>query len=70
MQDEDLGHHNYFLGLEVTTISNGSYLTHATRTYNILFCVIIMDSKIVDTPFEPKTLLNSHDGKSPCVTLY
>ena len=61
---KDLGPLNYFLGLEVSSFSDGYYLTQAKYTSNLISLANITNSKIVDTPIEYNRCLNSHDGKS------
>ena len=68
---KDLGPLNYFLGLEVSSSTNGYYLTRANYTSNLISRASITDSKIVDTPIKYNCRLNSHDGESLSdVTLY
>ena len=62
---------NYFLGLEVSSSTNGYYLTQAKYTSNLISRANIIDSKIVDTLIEYNYRLNSHDGESlSYATLY
>ena len=61
---KDLGPLNYFLGLEVSSFTNGYYLTQAKYTSDLISQASITDSKIVDTPIEYNCRLNSHDGES------
>ena len=68
---KDLDPLNYFLGLEVSSSTDGYYLTQAKYTSELISRVSITDSKIVDTPIEYNYCLNSHDGESLFdVTLY
>ena len=68
---KDLGPLSYFLGLEVSSSSDGYYLTQAKYTSNLISRAGIMDRKIVDTPIEYNNCLNTHDGKPlPDATLY
>jgi hypothetical protein len=60
---KDLGPLSYFLGLEISSSSDGYYLTQAMYTSDIISRAIITDSKIVDTPIEYNNSLNTHDGK-------
>uniref|UniRef100_A0A2N9GDD8 Integrase catalytic domain-containing protein n=1 Tax=Fagus sylvatica TaxID=28930 RepID=A0A2N9GDD8_FAGSY len=68
---KDLGPLSYFLGLEVSSSSDGYYLTQAKYTSNLISRAGITDSKIVDTPIEYNNRLNTHDGEPlPDATLY
>ena len=60
---KDLGPLNYFLGLKVSSSSDGYYLTQAKYTSDLISRAGITDSKIVDTPIEYNNRLNTHDGK-------
>ena len=61
---KDLGPLNYFLGLEVSSSTDGYYLTQAKYTSDLISRASINDSKIVDTPIEYNCHLNSHDSES------
>ena len=61
---KDLGPLNYFLGLEVSSSTDGYYLTQAKYTSDLISRSSITDSKIVGTPIEYNCSLNSHDGES------
>ena len=61
---KDLDPLNYFLGLEVSSSTNGYYLTQAKYTSNLISRASITNSKIVDTPIKYNCHLNSHDGQS------
>ena len=68
---KDLGPLNYFLGLEVSSSTDGYYLTQAKYASDLIPRASITDSKIVDTPIEYNCHLNSHDDESLYdVTLY
>uniref|UniRef100_A0A2N9GXF4 Reverse transcriptase Ty1/copia-type domain-containing protein n=1 Tax=Fagus sylvatica TaxID=28930 RepID=A0A2N9GXF4_FAGSY len=68
---KDLGPLSYFLGLEVSSSSDGYYLTQAKYTSDLISRAGITDSKIVDTPIEYNNRLNTHDGEPlPNATLY
>uniref|UniRef100_A0A2N9HB54 Integrase catalytic domain-containing protein n=1 Tax=Fagus sylvatica TaxID=28930 RepID=A0A2N9HB54_FAGSY len=68
---KDLGPLSYFLGLEISSSSDGYYLTQAKYTSDLIFRAGIMDSKIVDTPIEYNNCLNTHDGEPlPDATFY
>uniref|UniRef100_A0A2N9HCN5 Integrase catalytic domain-containing protein n=1 Tax=Fagus sylvatica TaxID=28930 RepID=A0A2N9HCN5_FAGSY len=68
---KDLGPLSYFLGLEVSSSSDGYYLTQAKYTSDLISLAGITDSKIVDTPIEYNNCLNTHDGEPlPDATLY
>ena len=47
---KDLGALSYFLSLEVTSSSNGYYLSQAKYASDLLFKVSLTDSKTVSTP--------------------
>ena len=49
---KDLGILNYFLGLEVTSSSDGYYLSQANYASDLLSKVGITDNKTVFTPLE------------------
>ena len=61
---KDLGPLNYFLGIEVSSSTDGYYLTQAKYTSDLISRANITDSKIVDTPIEYNCRLNSRDGES------
>ena len=61
---KDLGPLNYFLGLEVSSSTDGYYLTQAKYTSDPISRASITDSKMIDTPIEYNCRLNSHDGES------
>jgi hypothetical protein len=68
---KDLDPLSYFLGFEVSSSSDGYYLTQAKYTSDLISRAGIMDSKIVDTPIEYNNRLNTHDGEPlPDATLY
>jgi hypothetical protein len=68
---KDLGPLSYFLGLEVSSSSDGYYLTQAKYTSDLISRAGITDSKIVDTPIEYNNRLNTHDGEPlPDATFY
>uniref|UniRef100_A0A2N9HCA8 Integrase catalytic domain-containing protein n=1 Tax=Fagus sylvatica TaxID=28930 RepID=A0A2N9HCA8_FAGSY len=68
---KDLGLLSYFLGFEVSSSSDGYYLTQAKYTSDLISRAGITDSKIVDTPIEYNNRLNTHDGEPlPDATLY
>uniref|UniRef100_A0A2N9GS30 Reverse transcriptase Ty1/copia-type domain-containing protein n=1 Tax=Fagus sylvatica TaxID=28930 RepID=A0A2N9GS30_FAGSY len=60
---KDLGPLSYFLGLEVSSSSDGYYLTQAKYTSDLISRAGITDSKIIDTPIEYNNRLNTHDGE-------
>ena len=53
---KDLGHLNYFLGLEITHSTNGLYITQAKYASDLLSQARLTNSKTVDTLVE----LNAH----------
>ena len=61
---KDLGPLNYFLGIEVSSSTDGYYLTQTKHTSDLISQASITGSKIVDTPIEYNCRLNSHDGES------
>ena len=61
---KDLDPLNYFLSLEVSSSADCYYLTQAKYTSDLISRASITDSKIVDTPIEYNSRLNSHDSKS------
>jgi hypothetical protein len=60
---KDLGPLSYFHGLEVSSSSNGYYLTQAKYTSDLISRAGITDNKIVDTPIEYNNRLNTNDGE-------
>ena len=68
---KDLGPLNYFLSLEVSSSTDGYYLTQTKYTSDLISRASITDSKIVDTPIEYNCRLNSYDVESLSdVTIY
>ena len=68
---KDLGTLIYFLGLEVTSSSDGYYLFQAKYASDLLSKAGLTDSKTVFTPLELNVKLNATDGKPlPDATLY
>jgi hypothetical protein len=62
---KDLGPLSYFLGLEVSSSSDGYYLTQAKYTSDLISRAGITDSKIVDTPIDCSTAVPIHcDNRS------
>ena len=60
---KDLGTLSYFLGLEVTSSSNGYYLSQAKYAYDLLSKASITDNKTVSTPLEFNAKLTPLNGK-------
>jgi hypothetical protein len=60
---KDLGPLSYFLGLEISSSSDGYYLTQAKYISDLLSRANLTDSKIVDTPTELNTRLTPDDGE-------
>ena len=60
---KDLGTLSYFLGLEVTSSSDGYYLSQAKYTSDLLSKAGLTDSKTVSTPLELNVKLNITDGE-------
>jgi len=68
---KDLGQLNYFLGLEVTSDSDGYYLFQAKYTSDLLSKAGLTDSKTCTSPLESNVRLLATDGESlPNATLY
>jgi len=68
---KDLGQLNYFLGLEVTSGSDGYYLSQAKYASDLLSKAGLTDSKTCISPLEHNTRLLATDGESlPDATLY
>ena len=53
---KDLGHLNYFLGLEITHSTDDFYITQAKYASELLSRARLIDNKTVNTPVE----LNAH----------
>ena len=51
---KDLGHLNYFLGLEITHSIDGLYITQAKYASKLLSQAGLIDRKTVNTPIELK----------------
>ena len=60
---KDLGTFSYFLGLEVTSSSNGYYLSQAKYASDLLSKASITDNKTVSTPLEYNAKLTPLDGE-------
>ncbi|XP_058219798.1 uncharacterized mitochondrial protein AtMg00810-like [Rhododendron vialii] len=70
-QMKDLGTVSYFLGLEISSTSDGYYLTQAKYASNLLSGAGITDNKAASTPLEPTTQLTPLDGSPlPDATRY
>uniref|UniRef100_A0A2N9EUE1 Integrase catalytic domain-containing protein n=1 Tax=Fagus sylvatica TaxID=28930 RepID=A0A2N9EUE1_FAGSY len=65
---KDLGTLSYFLGLEVTSSSDGYYLSQAKYASDLLSKAGLTDSKTVSTPLELNVKLNTTDVSS-CLLL-
>ncbi|XP_065623821.1 secreted RxLR effector protein 161-like [Quercus suber] len=61
---KDLGTLSYFLGLEVTSSSDGYYLSQAKYASDLLSKAGITDNKTVSTPLEYNAKLTPLDGES------
>jgi hypothetical protein len=59
---KDLGSLGYFLGLEISSDSDGYYLSQAKYASDLLACAGLTDSKTVSTPLEPNARLTPLDG--------
>jgi hypothetical protein len=60
---KDLGTLNYFFGLEVTSSSDGYYLSQAKYASDLLSKAGLTNSKTVSTPLELNVKLNTIDGE-------
>ena len=60
---KDLGTLSYFLGLEVTSSSDGYYLSQAKYAFDLLSKAGITDNKTVSTPLEFNAKFTSLDGE-------
>ena len=60
---KDLGHLNYFLGLEITHSTDGLYITQAKYASEFLSQAGLTNSKTFDTPIELNAHLTSSGGK-------
>ena len=60
---KDLGNLSYFLGLEVTSSSDGYYLSQAKYASDLLSKADITDNKTVSTPLEYNAKLTPLDGE-------
>jgi hypothetical protein len=60
---KDLGTLSYFLGLEITSSSDGYYLSQAKYASDLLSKAGHTDSKTVSTPLELNVKLNTTDGE-------
>ena len=60
---KDLGTFNYFLKLEVTSSSDGYYLSQAKYAFDLLSKAGITDNKTVSTPLEYNAKLTPLDGE-------
>jgi hypothetical protein len=60
---KDLGNLSYFLGLEISSSSDGFYFTQAKYISDLLSRANLTDRKILDTPTELNARLNLQDGE-------
>ena len=60
---KDLGHLNYFLGLEIIHSIDGLYITQAKYASELLSRAGLTDSKTIDTPVELNAHLTPTGGK-------
>ena len=60
---KDLGHLNYFLGLEIIHSTDGLYITQAKNASELLSQAGLTASKTVDTPVELNAHLTPSGGK-------
>jgi len=61
---KDLGQLNYFLGLEVTSGSDGYYLSQAKYASDLLSKAGLTDNKTCTSPLEPNIRLLATDDES------
>ena len=61
---KDLGHLNYFLGLEITHSIDDLYITQAKYTFELLSQAGLIDNKTIDTPVELNVHLTPSGGKT------
>ena len=62
-EKKDLGTLSYFLGLEVTSSSDGYYLSQAKYASDLFSKVDIADNKTISTPLENNVKLTPSDGE-------
>lgn len=67
---KDLGELTYFLGLEVSYMENGLFLTQAKYAYDILTRAGLQDSKPAYTPLSTSVLLLTHGSTLSDSTAY
>ena len=60
---KDLGTLSYFLGLKVTSSSDGYYLSQAKYAFDLLSKAGITDNKTISTPLEYNAKLTPLDGE-------
>ena len=60
---KDLGKLNYFLGFEITSNSDGYYLSQAKYAFDLLTRAGLTDNKTSTTPLKPNCRLTPMDGK-------
>jgi hypothetical protein len=60
---KDLSTLSYFLGLEISSFSDGYYLTQAKYISELLSLANLTDCRTIDTPTELNVRLNLHDGE-------
>ncbi|GFS43657.1 hypothetical protein Acr_00g0086240 [Actinidia rufa] len=60
---KDLGSLSYFLGIEVSSTSDGYSLSQTTYASDLLSRAGLTDNKTVDTPLENNVRLNTSDGE-------
>ncbi|XP_062147788.1 uncharacterized mitochondrial protein AtMg00810-like [Alnus glutinosa] len=61
--NKDLGTLSYFLGLEISSSSDGYYLTHANYISDMLSQANLTNCKTIDMPTELNVRLNLHDAE-------
>ena len=60
---KDLGYLSYFLGLEMTHLTDGLYITQVKYAFDLLTQVGLTNSKTIDTPVEFNAHLTPSGGK-------
>ena len=67
---KDLGHLNYFLGLEITHSTDRLYITQAKYAFELLSQVGLTNNKIVNTSVELNAHLTPSGGNHCLIPLF